>query len=96
MTSPGVLANPQVAAEPQRTTAVREVIATSHSARLSSVYDEQIGALVQQLFFPKNPTSVRHVGFSAAERETKIAQLCLDVARMLADAGRFSALDHLV
>lgn len=88
MTTLGLLAEPMIATAPQRTT-IREVTASPVASRVYSVYEEQIQALVQQLFFRQSPALVRHVGFAAVEPQTATAQLCLDVAMALAEAGSY-------
>jgi Mrp family chromosome partitioning ATPase len=89
MTSLGLLAEPTIATEPQRVTTLREVAASPAASRVYSVHDEQIQALVEQLFFRQNPALVRHVGFAAVEAQTETAQLCLDVATVLAESGNY-------
>jgi Mrp family chromosome partitioning ATPase len=87
MTTLGLIAELPTATEPQRMP-VREAAVTSPAAfRGHGVHDEQIQALVQQLFLQQNPALVRHVGFAAVDSETETAQLCLDVALTLADSG---------
>ena len=54
-----------------------------------SVHDEQIHALVQQLFFRPQSRLVRHVGFAAIEPATATATLCLEIARTLAAEDRY-------
>jgi hypothetical protein len=51
------------------------------------VYDDQVQALVQQLFFRQDSGRVRHVAFAALESQTETAQLCMDVAMAVAAAG---------
>ena len=58
----------------------------SHGA---SLRDEQFQALVEQLFFRPDSGPVRYVGFTASEPLGDTAQLCLEVARTLADKGRY-------
>jgi len=53
------------------------------------LYDEQVRALVYQLFFQHESRPVRHVGFAAVEAATTTASLCLEVARVLADEERY-------
>jgi len=53
------------------------------------VHDEQIRALVQQLFFRHESKAVRHVGFAAIETSAAIATLCLDVAQALAEVDGY-------
>ncbi len=55
----------------------------------ASVHDEQIRALVQQLFFRHESGPVRHVGFATVEASTATATLCFDVATALAEEDRY-------
>ena len=55
----------------------------------ASVYEEQIYALVQQLFFRHESRLVRHVGFAPVEASTATASLCLDVANALAEEDKY-------
>jgi len=80
-----LIAEKPAATEPQRVTSIREAAVSQAVSRVNSVYDEQIQALVQQLFFRQDPAEVRHVGFAAVETQTETAQLCLDVAVALAE-----------
>jgi Mrp family chromosome partitioning ATPase len=82
-----LLAEKSTATEPQRVTSIREAAVSAAASRGNSVHDEQIQALVQQLFFRQDPAPVRHVGFAAVEPQTDTAQLCLDVALALAETG---------
>ena len=54
-----------------------------------SIRDEQIHALVQQLFFRPEVGLVRNVGFTPADESTSGAALCLEVARTLAEEGKY-------
>jgi len=54
-----------------------------------SVHDEQIHALVQQLFLRPESRPVRHVGFATIEPATATATLCLEIARALAAEDRY-------
>ena len=87
MTTLGLTPEITTETEPQRVTTIREAAVSPAATRSSSIYDEQIQALVQQLFFRQNPALVRHVGFAALESHTETAQLCLDVALALAESG---------
>jgi hypothetical protein len=58
-------------------------------SRTASLRDEQIQALVEQLFFRPDSARVRYVGFAASEPSTETAQLCLEAARVLAEEGRY-------
>jgi hypothetical protein len=53
----------------------------------SSVHEEQIYALVQQLFFRHE--SVRHVAFAPVEASTATASLCFEVANALAEEDKY-------
>ncbi|MGB8012407.1 MAG: hypothetical protein WCF68_12380 [Terriglobales bacterium] len=55
----------------------------------SLVHEEQIHALIQQLFFRHEAGPVRHVGFAPVGAFTATATLCLEVARALAEEGRY-------
>ena len=87
MNSLGLIAERTTGAEPQRVTSIREAADSPAASRVDSVYEEQIHALVQQLFFQRDPAPVRHVGFAAIETQTETAQLCLEVALALAESG---------
>src|SRR5882672_7739485 len=87
MTTLGLIAEPAARTEPQRVTTIRDPAVGSAISRVNSIHDEQIQALVQQLFLRESPEPVRHVGFSAVETQTETAQLCLDVATALAATG---------
>jgi hypothetical protein len=86
----GLLAEPLVGAEPGRVAAahdtqIHEATACAQSQRKAvpgaiSVHDEQIHALVQQLFFRHESGPVRHCGFAPVEASTATATLCLEVA----------------
>ncbi len=54
------------------------------------IRDEQIHALVQQLFLQPDAGLVRNVGFAATEESMQMAPLCFDVARALAAQGKYS------
>ena len=56
---------------------------------IASVRDDQIHALVQQLFFRHESKPVRHVGFATVEASTETAMLCLEVAGALAEESRY-------
>lgn len=51
--------------------------------------DEQIHALIQQLFFGHESAAVRHVGFAPVETSTSIAALCFEIATALSVEGRY-------
>jgi Mrp family chromosome partitioning ATPase len=84
-----ILAEPTtVTAEPE-VTAVREPALRKGVSNVASVHDEQIHALVQQLFFRHESKPVRHVGFAPLEASTATATLCLEVATALAEESRY-------
>jgi hypothetical protein len=70
-------------------TPIRVDVRNEAVSRVASLRDEQIQALVEQLFFRPQSGPVRHVGFAAADPSTWTAQLCLEVARILAEEGRY-------
>lgn len=53
-----------------------------------SVRDEQIHALIQQLFFQHEPGLVRNVGFAPIEASAQTAPMCIDLAKALAGEGK--------
>ena len=77
------------ATEQPRVTAIREPAPRKAVSTAVSVHDEQIQALVQQLFFRHESKPVRHVGFAPIEASTATATLCLEVATALAEEGRY-------
>jgi hypothetical protein len=99
----GLLAEPRIAAEQSRAQMhgteiqepeIRETKARAQSRRTaalgaSSVHNDQIHALVQQLFFRHESGPVRHAGFAPVEASTATASLCLEVAKALAQEDRY-------
>jgi hypothetical protein len=85
----GLLAETPVTAEQPRVTPIREQIQRKAGSRTASVHDDQIHALVQQLFFRHESKPVRHVGFATVDASTATATLCLEVARALAEEDRY-------
>src|SRR5450759_5183769 len=83
------LAETPAAAEQPRVTPIREQVQRKAVSPAASVHDEQIRALVQQLFFRHESGPVRHVGFAAVEASTETATLCLEVAKTLAEEDRY-------
>jgi Mrp family chromosome partitioning ATPase len=77
------------AAAKPRVTPIREQVQRPEISPVASVQDEQIHALVQQLFFRHESGPVRHVGFSSVEASTETATLCLAVAKVLAAGERY-------
>ncbi len=73
---------------PLREAADREQIRYSTVAT-TSVREDQIQALVQQLFFGNQSSPVRHVGFAPVEASTATAELCLEVAKVLAEEDQY-------
>jgi hypothetical protein len=85
----GLLAETPSAAEQPRVTPIREQVQRQAVSPTVSLHDEQIHALVQQLFFRHESKPVRHVGFVAIETSTETAELCLEVASALAEEDRY-------
>jgi len=77
------------AAEKQRVTPTREQAQSKGVSLIASVHDDQVHALVQQLFFRRESKPVRHVGFATVEASTETAMLCLEVAGALAEESRY-------
>jgi len=65
------------------------VCAEVESAPATSIRDEQIHSLVQQLFFQPESGRARNVGFTPVEESLQTAALCLDVAKALAEEGSY-------
>ncbi len=84
-----LLAEPPAAAEQPRVTPIREKIQRTAVSPPALVHDEQIRALIQQLFFRHESKPVRHVGFATIEASTDTATLCLEAARALAEEDRY-------
>ncbi len=61
----------------------------SGKSRVAIIHDSKIQALVQQLFFRDVSRRVRNVGFLPIEATTATSGLCLEVARCLADQGKY-------
>jgi len=84
-----LLAETLPVAEQPRPTPITEQVQQEAVSPAASVHDEQIHALVQQLFFRPESRPVRHVGFATIEPSTATTTLCLEVARALAAEGRY-------
>ena len=84
-----MLADSPPAPERRVLTGVREQLPRRAVAPAVSVHDEQIHALVQQLFFRHEAGPVRHVGFAGVEASAATAAICLDVAKALAEEDRY-------
>jgi len=88
--TPGELLTKRSAAtEEPRVIPAREQAERKGVSLTSSVRDDQIHALVQQLFFRHESKPVRHVGFATVEATTETATLCLEVAGALAEESRY-------
>jgi len=85
----GPLAETPPATERPRVTPIREQFPHTAVSPAASVHDEQIHALVQQLFLRHESGPVRHVGFSPVDASTATATLCLEVAKTLAEEDRY-------
>ena len=75
------------AAEEPRQLPGRERVLRAAASPIASLPDEQVRPLVQQLFFRPDAPPLRHAAFAAADPGTDTAQLCLSVARILAEEG---------
>ena len=84
-----LLTKRSTAAEEPRVTPAREQAQHKGVPLIASVRDDQIHALVQQLFFRHESKPVRHVGFATVEASTETATLCLEVAGALAEESRY-------
>jgi hypothetical protein len=88
--TPGeLLTKRSAAAEPPRAAPTREQAQRKGVSLIASVRDDQIHALVQQLFFRHESKPVRYVGFATVEASTETAKLCLEVAGALAEESRY-------
>jgi hypothetical protein len=83
-----ILVETRVAKQP-RATPIREQVHRKVAFPAASVEQEQIHALVQQLFFRHESALVRQVGFAPVEGSTATAALCFEVARTLTEEGRY-------
>jgi Mrp family chromosome partitioning ATPase len=89
-----LLIEPPASAEQPRVTTIRETPIREQTqyqavSAATSVHEEQIQSLVRQLFFRNESKPVRHVGFAPVEASTATATLCLEIARALAEEGRY-------
>ena len=90
MNTPGELLTKRSAGTEQpRVTPAREQAHLKGVSLIASVHDDQIHALVQQLFFRHESKPVRHVGFATVEASTETATLCLEVAAALAEESKY-------
>jgi Mrp family chromosome partitioning ATPase len=83
------LAETPASTEQSRITPIREQVPRKVVSLTPSVHDDQIRALVQQLFFRHESEPVRHAGFTTVEPSTQTATLCLEVARALAEEDKY-------
>ena len=88
-TFPELVDDTPTAAEQRRLSPIHEQVPRQASSSAASVHDEQIHALIQQLFFGHESKAVRHVGFAAIEASTATATLCLEVAQALAEKDQY-------
>ena len=84
-----LLTKRSAAAEEPRAASTGEQAQSKGVPLIASVHDDQIHALVQQLFFRHESKPVRHVGFATVEASTETATLCLEVAGVLAEESRY-------
>jgi Mrp family chromosome partitioning ATPase len=68
---------------------LRELMRRKALSPAAAVQNDQIHALVQQLFFSEKSNAVCHVGFAPVEGSTATATLCLEVATTLAESHRY-------
>jgi hypothetical protein len=68
---------------------IRTKICSEATSFPTSIRDEQIHVLVQQLFLRPEGGLVRNVGFAPTEESMQMGPLCLDVARALAGEGQY-------
>jgi len=87
LTSPFAAKSSENIAEPTRMKVLQEAAVTAAPSPASDFYDQQIQALVQQVFFQPSATPVRHIGIASVEPDTETAQLCLEVGLALAALG---------
>jgi Mrp family chromosome partitioning ATPase len=85
----GLPAETLASAEQPRVIPIREQVQRAAISSTGSIHDDQVHALVQQLFFRHESSPVRHVGFVTVEASTETATLCLEIARALAEEGRY-------
>jgi Mrp family chromosome partitioning ATPase len=78
-----------VSAEQPRVIPIREQVQNTAISLTASLHDDQVHALIQQLFFRHESSPVRHVGFVTVEASTETATLCLEIATALAEEGRY-------
>ncbi len=80
----GLFADPPPAAQQPRVIPIREPARPTAVSPGDSLHDDQIRALVQQVFFSHESTLARHVAFVGVDASTEAATLCFDVAKTLA------------
>ncbi len=85
----GIFAEAPASAKQPQVTPIREHAQRKAVSSTTSIQDEQIRTLVQQLFFRPESKPVRHVAFVAVEATTETAALCLEVARSLAEEDKY-------
>jgi len=65
------------------------VAAAAAASPMTTVRDEQIHMLIQQLFFQPESAPVRNVGFTPAEDWPQGGRLCLEIGRVLAEESKY-------
>jgi|HubBroStandDraft_5_1064220.scaffolds.fasta_scaffold11772_2 hypothetical protein len=88
----GLLAEVPTAEDQPRVTPIREHVGHAQVCSAAAddlIRDQQIHALVQQLFFRRESEPTRHVGFVTVEASTDSAALCLQIASALAGEERY-------
>jgi hypothetical protein len=88
-----IIDGPSIAGQPREAPIHEEPIYEQFPRKavspLPSVHEEQIYALVQQLFFRHESAVVRHVGFAPVEACAATASLCFEVASALAQEDKY-------
>ena len=70
-------------------TADEPVISLVAMPQAISAREEQIHALIQQLFFQHEAGLIRNVGFTPVELSAQTAPMCIDLAKTLASEGKY-------
>lgn len=87
--SPHETASTVAPADQPRVRPIRKQAEREGFPSADSLHQDQVHALVQQLFFRQELTPVRHVGFAPADASTETATLCFTVARALAADDKY-------
>lgn len=85
----GIFADAPAPARQPIVTPIREENQRKAVFPASSVHEEQIRSLVQQLFFRADSNPARCVAFVSVDASDEISPLCLEVARSLSSEDRY-------